>query len=330
MKFKLSLQLFSCVSLSSFHSPGRQFFRRRISGVKSITKYDENGDGSPFTGEFVNGPYGLALDSSGNLYVTTNSNVIRKFGPDGTDLGVFASTGMNNAMGLAFDPSGNLYVANFGVEHGGEVCPGRDRPRASSRISSIGPTGIAFDAAGNLYVAISGNTIERFNPDGIPLSSFTSLYLNNPEGPGFRFVRQSLRGEQGRETRSRFSRRPALISASIVSRQLSGPIGLAFDTDDNLYVVNNLSSTIEKIAPDGTDSIFASTGFSPGFIAVQRTPTLVNISTRLNMLTGENVLDAGLYSSWIGIEDTPDSRSWSLARGFGRQRRAGRSDHRTA
>ena len=57
----------------------------------------------PFTGAFVNGPNGLALDSSGNLYVTTNSNVIRKFSPGGVDLGVFASTGINFAMGLAFD-----------------------------------------------------------------------------------------------------------------------------------------------------------------------------------------------------------------------------------
>ena len=30
---------------------------------------------------------------------------------------------------------------------------------------------------------------------------------------------------------------------------LSGPIGLAFDGDGNLYVVNNLTSTIEKISP---------------------------------------------------------------------------------
>ena len=80
---------------------------------------------------------------------------------------------------------------------------------------------------------------------------------------------------------------------TITSANLSGPIGLAFDTNDNLYVVNNLSATIEKLSPDGTDSIFAFTGFSPAFIAVQRTPTLVNISTRLNVLTDDNVLDAG-------------------------------------
>ena len=88
--------------------------------------------------------------------------------------------------------------------------------------------------------------------------------------------------------------------STIFSPNLSGPIGLAFDTNDNLYVVNNLSATIEKLAPDGADSIFAFTGFNPGRIAVQRTPTLVNISTRLNVLTGDNVLDAGFIITGSG------------------------------
>ena len=83
---------------------------------------------------------------------------------------------------------------------------------------------------------------------------------------------------------------------------LSGPIGLAFDSDGNLYVVNNLTSTIEQITPDGTESIFATTGFSPAFIAVQNTATLVNISTRLNVLTGDNVLDGGFIVVGSGFK----------------------------
>ena len=61
-------------------------------GVNTITKYDDSGIGSPFTNAFINGPNGLAFDSSSNLYVSTNPNIIEKFAPDGTDLGVFAST----------------------------------------------------------------------------------------------------------------------------------------------------------------------------------------------------------------------------------------------
>src|SRR5690242_16738753 len=110
MKLKLLLQLsVALLALVSFASADT-FFVAEF-GINSITKYDADGNGSPFTNEFVDGPYGIAIDSSGNLYVSTNSNVIRKFAPDGTDLGVFASTGVNNAAGLAFDASGNLFVA---------------------------------------------------------------------------------------------------------------------------------------------------------------------------------------------------------------------------
>ena len=111
----------------------------------------------------MNGPNGLALDSSGNLYVTTNSNVIRKFSPSGVDLGVFASTGMNFAMGLAFDSKGNLYVANNGGSTIEKFAPNGTDLGVFANV--IRPTGLAFDAAGNLYVANVGNTIERFSPN---------------------------------------------------------------------------------------------------------------------------------------------------------------------
>jgi sugar lactone lactonase YvrE len=289
MKPKLCLQLFVALFAIGSFASADTFFVADF-GVNSITKYDADGNASPFTNEFVNGPYGIALDSSGNLYVSTNSNVIRKFAPGGTDLGVFASTGVNNAAGLAFDPSGNLFVANYGSNTVEKFAP--DGTDLGVFKYLIGPTGIAFDASGNLYVAIAGNTIARFNPDGIPLSSFTSLDLNNPEGLAFDSLGNLYVANKAGNSITVFSPAGADLG-TIVSANLSGPLGLAFDTDDNLYVVNSLSATIEKLAPNGTDSIFASTGFSPGFIAVQRTPTLVNISTRLNVLTGENVLDAG-------------------------------------
>jgi sugar lactone lactonase YvrE len=107
MKFKRTLTIATGLLVLASLAQADNFFVANT-GVNSITKYDDNGAVAPFTGAFVNGPNGLALDSSGNLYVTTNSNVIRKFSPSGVDLGVFASTGINFAMGLAFDSKGNL------------------------------------------------------------------------------------------------------------------------------------------------------------------------------------------------------------------------------
>jgi hypothetical protein len=289
MKFKLAPTIATGLLVLASLAQADNFFVANT-GVNSITKYDDNGAVAPFTSEFVNGPNGLALDSSGNLYVTTNSNVIRKFSPGGVDLGVFASTGINFAMGLAFDSSGNLYVANNGGSTIEKFAP--DGTDLGVFANVIRPTGLAFDAAGNLYVANFGNTIERFSPIGTQLIPFTSLSLNNPEGLAFDSSGNLYVANNGSDTIQVFS--PAGTDlGSLPTVGLSGPIGLAFDGDGNLYVVNNLTSTIEQITPGGTESLFATTGYNPAFLAVQHTSTLVNISTRLNILTGDNVLDGG-------------------------------------
>jgi sugar lactone lactonase YvrE len=270
-----------------------------ISGENTITRYDQNGNGSTFTGAFVPGPYGIALDAEGNVYVTTNNNTIEKFGPNGADLGVFASTGINFGMGLAFDRDGNLYAANF---VGGTI--EKFSPNGTDLgvfANVIGPTGLAFDAAGNLYVGNLGSRIDRFAPDGTPLGTFATVNLNNPEGLAFDSAGNLYVANNGSDSIEIFFPTGAHLG-TITSPNLSGPIGLAFDSEQNLYAVNNVTATIEKFTPDGDDLIFASTGFSPAFIAIQKSPALINISTRLNVLTGENVLDAGFIINASGTK----------------------------
>jgi len=305
MKFKRTLSIATGLLVLGSVAQADSFFVAN-SGVNSITKYDGNGAGSPF-GEFVSGPYGLALDSSGNLYVSTNSNVIRKFGPNGVDLGVFASTGINFANGLAFDSKGNLYAANNGGATIEKFGPNGTDLGVFANVTR--PTGLAFDAAGNLYVANIGNTIARFSPIGTPLIPFTSLFLNDPQGLAFDSLGNLYVANKGSDKIQVFSPSGTDLG-SLPTVGLSGPIGLTFDSSGNLYVVNNLTSTIEKIAPDGTESLFATTDFSPAFIAAQNTATLINISTRLNILTGDNVLDGGFIVVGSGFKDV-------LIRGLG-------------
>src|SRR5690242_18397972 len=111
MKFARSLTIAGLLLTSMRQSQAADQFFVTDFGVNTITRYDENGFGSNFTNSFVNGPNGIALDTAGNVYVTTNENTIEVFSPTGIDLGVFASTGLNLALGLAFDRSGNLYAA---------------------------------------------------------------------------------------------------------------------------------------------------------------------------------------------------------------------------
>ena len=178
MKFKLAPTIATGLLFLASLAQADNFFVANT-GVNSITKYDDNGGVAPFTSEFVNGPNGLALDSSGNLYVTTNSNVIRKFSPSGVDLGVFASTGINFAMGLAFDSKGNLYVANNGGSTIQKFAP--DGTDLGIFANVIRPTGLAFDAAGTFTWRISATRSALFDRR----RSFRSALLNNPEGLAF-------------------------------------------------------------------------------------------------------------------------------------------------
>jgi hypothetical protein len=90
---------------------------------------DGTQDSSPFVGP-TNFPNttgdqiptgGLALDASGNLFVSTvlnggSTGEIRKFAPDGTEITPRFATGLTKTpRGLAFDGAGNLFLAEIGI-----------------------------------------------------------------------------------------------------------------------------------------------------------------------------------------------------------------------
>ena len=70
-------------------------------------------------GQF-NTPFGVAIDSSGNVYVTdSGNNRVQKFKNSGTFIRTWGSEGSANGQfnapfGVAIDSSGNMYVADSG------------------------------------------------------------------------------------------------------------------------------------------------------------------------------------------------------------------------
>jgi hypothetical protein len=140
------------------------------------SQYDQSGtlDIAPYatlggsdTG--LDGPWGLAFDSSGNLFVANElGDSITEYAPgamggDASPANTLSGTdtGLDYPAGVAVDPSGNLYVANsFGdsiteypsVE--GDVPPSNTISGNNTGLSE--PEGIALDSAGDVYVANSG------------------------------------------------------------------------------------------------------------------------------------------------------------------------------
>jgi len=135
---------------------------------------------TPHTG-YIN-PIGLAFDSSGNLFATSQygGSTITEFNTNGVGgLFTYSGPGLNAVNGLAIDKNGNLYVSNYGNNTIEEFSTnGVGRVFASSGLDL--PAGLAFDSAGNLYVANFGNnTIEEFNTNGVG-TVFANSGLDDP------------------------------------------------------------------------------------------------------------------------------------------------------
>ena len=142
-----------------------------------------SGDRGPATQATLLGPEGVALDSSGALYIAdTGNNRIRRVDPATGTITTVAGTGAIGAGGdggpataaqlfspqdVAVDASGNLYIADSGNSSVRKVAS------SSGNISTLAghqtyighdlaaPTGLALDAFGNLYIADTGNNVVR-------------------------------------------------------------------------------------------------------------------------------------------------------------------------
>jgi len=198
---------------------------RKISPAGVVTTFAGSGIGSFADGigtaASFNHPTSVAVDTTGNLYVTDKDNHrIRKISSAGvvTTLagsrnptfadGVGTAASFNSPYGVAVDILGNLYVADNGNHRIRKISPtgvvttlagsgnngGSD---ASGMAASFNyPAGIALDRAGNVYVADESNqAIRKLTPSctnpatptisGTPTfcqGSYTQLTSSTPNG----------------------------------------------------------------------------------------------------------------------------------------------------
>jgi sugar lactone lactonase YvrE len=208
-------------------------------------------DGAAAGSQFSD-PFGVAIDSRGNVYVADggDSNRIRKIGADGavTTLaggregfadGVGSAASFHTPSALAIDRRGNLYVADTGNHAIRKMTPdgrvttlaGNGKPGFADGKGALaqfnGPVGIAVDAAGMVYVADTYNDrIRRIAPDG----SVSTLAGNGQPGEA-----------DGAALRAGFDT----------------PSALAVAPDGALYVADTGNDAIRKLGTDGLVSTIA-------------------------------------------------------------------------
>ena len=127
----------------------------------TILKFSPDGTRSSFaTG--VGLPYSLAIDPSGNLFVSDwDTGSIYKLTPKG-EKGTFATTEIAAKI-LACDQAGNLFA---GVPLRDSIFKYEPGGARSDFAKGIATYALAVDKAGNVYVGDTGNKIFKLTPDG--------------------------------------------------------------------------------------------------------------------------------------------------------------------
>lgn len=252
-------------------------------------------------------PYGIAIDSTGNLFVTDIGNdTIRMITPAGV-VSTFAGTanapGSTNGIGgaasisgasaVAIDSADNLYVfagqvrkitpAGIVSTLAGGPFPG-SADGTGDAASFRYPQGIATDSAGNVYVADTDNSaIRKITPEGV-VTTFAGAAENTGSADGV-----------GGEASFAF------------------PVGIATDGAGNAYVADTRNNTIRKISPEGlvgtlagaaeafgsTDGVGRTATFGPAIgISPDRTGNLY-VTDQFNN-TIRRIAPSGMVSTFAG------------------------------
>jgi len=204
-------------------------------------------------------PSGVAVDGSGNYYICeTFAQRVRKVSPDGT-ISIFAGTGVSGNSGnggpataaklsnpycIVVDKFDNVYIGEFSVIRkintagiitnyagtGISGASGTGGPATAAQLMGI--RGLAIDGLGNMYVSdIANNVVRKIDNMGI---------ITRVAGTGL----ATYNGDTLQAT----------------DANISEPVGLATDKDNNLYIVSYSQNRVRKVTPDGIITTVAGTG----------------------------------------------------------------------
>jgi sugar lactone lactonase YvrE len=225
-------------------------------------------DASVATNARFNSPVGLAIDGSGNIFVSDTGNaVIRKISAAGVVTTLAGAAGVSGASdgsgnaahfnqpsGLIIDSSGNLFVADT----------------ANHAIRKITPAGAVTTLAGisgysGTVDGLAGSAM--FNrPADLVVDTLGNLYVADTGNHTIRKVTLSA----GYATVSTIAGRAGVIGSADgvgVAALFNGMTGLALDQNGDLYVSDTGNHVIRRVTPaTGLVITLAGSAGSPGTV----------------------------------------------------------------
>lgn len=273
----------------------------------------------------LNGPWGIAVDRSGALYIADEGNFrVLKETPSaqGYVESIFveqATSGVSYFLpyGVATDGFGDIFVLNGGDGQILKFAPSRHGynetiiPRPPS--SYGGPSGIAADLRGNIYISFiySSGSVLKLSPTA---KGYVSKPIGSAMGPfnlgvaadlyGNVYATELLGGVIYKETPA-----PGGFAQSTVDTGFSDLYGLAADAWGDVYVAAFEDPTVWKETPGAggyTKTAVASAGFSnPISVAVDALNDVYVCDGEKNRVTMLNTL-GGLFPA-VEVGSTSDA-----------------------
>lgn len=245
------------------------------------------------TAASFNRPFGLAFNSSGDLFVADYNNYkIRKITPTG-DVSTFAGSGtvgfvdgngvmasFNFVTDLDFDSAGNLFVCDYN----------------NHCIRKITPSGEVTTFAGtNSFGSVDGiGTNARFKyPSAMVIDEWDNIYVTDFDNHKIRKITPAgvvttIAGGNGFGT----------TDGSVATAKFKNPFGIEIDLEGNIYVADSFNHTIRKIS-GGVVTTIAGLGTTSGYLDAIGTNARFNFPYALQLDNNGDLLIADTFNNRI-------------------------------
>lgn len=217
-----------------------------------------NGDNQPATAAYLTAPQGIAVDTSGNIFVADGSR-IRKFtvggmittvagtGISGQPVdGLATATPLGTIAGLYLDSSNNLYAADSSNNVVLKIKPdgtlnriagnfdgyGASGDGVATSVSVLRPRGVTWHSSGSIFITDEAHLVRKLSSDGRLTAVAGRIHFAGDGGPASRAL-------------------------------LNQPTDVALDKQGNVFIADAKNFRIRKVSASGTIDTYAGTGI-PG------------------------------------------------------------------